>query len=136
MPAPAEDRKKARILLALMTNQMTLDELETAYPDDAAGIRALYERLARVAPELFGQEGAVVKEIIPPRPYTEPVKRLLALGPPREGWREPWQDLPALCGLTQDDVPELVRLAGEKTCTIFERNSPKLSSVPSMPGGR
>lgn len=124
MPAPAEDRNKARLLLALMTNQLTLDELETAYPDDAADIRVLYERLARVAPELLGQE------ITPPRPYTEPVNRLLALGPPREGWREPWRDLPALCGLTQDDVPELVRLAREKDLYHFREEFPEADFGP------
>ncbi|MCZ7673766.1 MAG: hypothetical protein M5U34_44950 [Chloroflexi bacterium] len=71
-----------------------------------------------------------MRETTPPRPYTEPVKRLLALGPPREGWREPWQDLPALCGLTQDDVPELVRLAGEKDLYQFREEFPEADFGP------
>jgi DNA polymerase III epsilon subunit-like protein len=65
-----------------------------------------------------------------PRPYTEPVSRLLALGPPREGWREPWQDLPTLCGLTPNDVPELIRLATEKAIYHFQEAFPDADFGP------
>jgi len=34
MPASSSAEEKVRILLALLTKQPTLDELETAYPDD------------------------------------------------------------------------------------------------------
>ena len=53
MPASSSAEDKARILLALLTKQLTLDELETAYPDDGPDIRILYERIERAVAELY-----------------------------------------------------------------------------------
>ena len=53
MPASSSAEDKARIVLALLTKQLTLDELETAYPDDWPDIRILYERIERTVAELY-----------------------------------------------------------------------------------
>ena len=55
MPASSSAEDKARIRFSMLTKQLTLDELETVYPDDGPEIR-FHDLLHTAAPILLQQD--------------------------------------------------------------------------------
>lgn len=64
-----------------------------------------------------------------PQPYRPPVDKLLTLGEPAK-WgafsQEDWPDYPATLGLTTADIPELIRMATDKSLYHSPSGNPQV----------